>query len=189
MVGWGCLNNLSRDTVFFSFLQNCIIMGPLKVNISLTGSVHLGRLITWRFFEILATHRVPCEDWSVCGCAGWSLCWVHLQSCKKRLSWFISDLVVSTVGLTHINLENPKRVIGKQCRSRSDAAECGLWSGFTVFAISTEISVKIVIIMEFFYRNLLLPEIKEQCRFFFFFFFFFLPYTVYTILSVHSIFR
>ena len=36
----------------------------------------------------------------------------------------------------------PKRDIGKQCRPRSDAAERGVWSGSTMFALRSEISTK-----------------------------------------------
>ena len=39
--------------------------------------------------------------------------------------------------LTHCCLETPKRVIGKQCRPRSDAPECGIWSGSPLFANSS----------------------------------------------------
>ena len=36
--------------------------------------------------------------------------------------------------LTRCSLETPKRVIGKQCRPRSDAAECSILSGSPLFA-------------------------------------------------------
>ena len=35
-----------------------------------------------------------------------------------------------------------RRDIGKQCRPRSDAAECGIWAGSTLFASNTGISIK-----------------------------------------------
>ena len=35
---------------------------------------------------------------------------------------------MNKVCLTHFSLETPKRVIGTQCRSRSDATEWGIWS-------------------------------------------------------------
>ena len=38
--------------------------------------------------------------------------------------------------LTNFSLETPKRVIGKQCRPRSDAPKCGIWSGSPLFANS-----------------------------------------------------
>ena len=38
--------------------------------------------------------------------------------------------------LTQCNLETPKRVTGKQCRPRSDAAELGIRSGSLMFANS-----------------------------------------------------
>ena len=49
---------------------------------------------------------------------------------------------MSHVSLTDLCLASHKRDIGKQCRPRSDAAERGVWSGSTLFAISLEISIK-----------------------------------------------
>ena len=45
------------------------------------------------------------------------------------------------VCLTHLNLASHKRDISKQCRPRWDAAERDVWSGSTLFALSTGISV------------------------------------------------
>ena len=80
-----------------------------------------------------------------------SLCWAHIwrgsflhvvdqaifrkycsTSQKPELD-FIS-LNNSILLQTHWGLETPKRVTGKQCRPRSDAAECGVWSGSPLFA-------------------------------------------------------
>ena len=44
--------------------------------------------------------------------------------------------------LFNLCLAPPKRDIGNQRRPRSDAAERGVWSGFTLFALSSEISTK-----------------------------------------------
>ena len=44
--------------------------------------------------------------------------------------------------LNQFSQETSKRVIGKQCRPRSDAAKCSTWSGFAVFALNTGISIK-----------------------------------------------
>ena len=41
--------------------------------------------------------------------------------------------------LTHCSLETPKSVFSKQCKPRSDAAECGIWSGSPLFANSSTI--------------------------------------------------
>ena len=41
--------------------------------------------------------------------------------------------------LTHCSLETPKKVIGKQCRPRSDATKRGVWSGFPLYANSSTI--------------------------------------------------
>ena len=43
--------------------------------------------------------------------------------------------------LTHFSRETPKTVIGKQLRTWSDAIECGIWSGSTLFALTTGISI------------------------------------------------
>ena len=159
-------------------------------------------LSVWRLFASLATHRVPCEDWSVSADAGWSefaerTCnplgndvYLGSYTCNTfsmevNVSWPISSIslnfnvfvppskeeslpiasifpgcvasmrsspdkrkcdlfdtitpehaVTSQLGfyLTHWSLEIPKRVTGKQCRPRSDAAKRGVWSGsFTVW--------------------------------------------------------
>ena len=61
----------------------------------------------------------------------------ELQSCRSIYSickWGI-------VYLIHLCLASYKRDIGKRCRPRSDAAERGVWSGSTLFAFSTGISI------------------------------------------------
>ena len=42
---------------------------------------------------------------------------------------------------THLSLASHKRDIDKQWRPWSDAAECGVWSMSTLFALSTRISI------------------------------------------------
>ena len=49
---------------------------------------------------------------------------------------------MSKTVFTHLSLVSHKRDIGKQCRLRSDAAERGVWSGSTLFALNMEISTK-----------------------------------------------
>ena len=39
--------------------------------------------------------------------------------------------------LTHLYLASHKRDMCKQCRPRSDAAERGVWSGSTLFALNS----------------------------------------------------
>ena len=51
-------------------------------------------------------------------------------------------LAVLVERLTHFSRKTPKRVICKQCRPRLDATECGIWSGSTLFALNTGISIK-----------------------------------------------
>ena len=41
--------------------------------------------------------------------------------------------------LTHCSRETHEKVIGKQCRPRSDTAERGVWSGSPLFANSLAI--------------------------------------------------
>ena len=43
--------------------------------------------------------------------------------------------------LIHLSLAANKRDNGKQCRPRSDAAERGVWSGSTLFALNSGISM------------------------------------------------
>ena len=44
--------------------------------------------------------------------------------------------------LTHLSLASHKRDIGKQYRLRSDAAECDVYTGSTLLALSSEISTE-----------------------------------------------
>ena len=44
--------------------------------------------------------------------------------------------------LTHLCSASHKRDIGKQCRPRSDAAQRGVWSGSTLFALGSGITLK-----------------------------------------------
>ena len=56
-------------------------------------------------------------------------CFVFLQ--HMNLRWRFS---ANKTNLTHCSWETRKRVIGKQCRPRSDAAEHGVFSGSPLFA-------------------------------------------------------
>ena len=60
---------------------------------------------------------------------------LHSHVIKQPLYWF-------PLYLAHLWLEPHKMDICKQCRPRSDAAEHGVWSESTLFALSTEISIK-----------------------------------------------
>ena len=44
--------------------------------------------------------------------------------------------------LTQLYQDSHKKDIGKQCRPRSDAAECGIWSGPVLFALNKWIFIK-----------------------------------------------
>ena len=58
----------------------------------------------------------------------------------NTLYLFVEDYLI------HLSPASYKTDIGKQCRPRSDAAERGVWSGSTLFTLSTRISIKMVII-------------------------------------------
>ena len=75
---------------------------------------------------------------------------LRLAGVLNRIEWylfvnlhiqvfFIHSHSFCTPHLTHCSQETRKRVIGKQCRPRSDAAECGIWSGSPLFANSLAI--------------------------------------------------
>ena len=76
----------------------------------------------------------------------WALCCLSVGNkkvcyntmlCGKLLAWFLTLLLLPS--LTHCSHETRKRVIGKQCRPRSDATECSVWSGSPLFANSLAI--------------------------------------------------
>ena len=60
------------------------------------------------------------------------------HTCSKCINF----AKINSYFLTHLCLASHKWDIGKQCRPRSDAAECGIWSGPALFAVSTGISIK-----------------------------------------------
>ena len=62
---------------------------------------------------------------------------LYLKPCYNEPCY--KEVEVYYVYLTHFSLETPKRVIGKQSKSRSDASECGIWSGSPQFANSLAI--------------------------------------------------
>ena len=67
-----------------------------------------------------------------------SPCTSYRRANKKDMLWCKNNMYI----LTHFSRDTPKRVIGKQCRPRSDAAEHGIWSGSTLFALNKGISIK-----------------------------------------------
>ena len=50
--------------------------------------------------------------------------------------------------LTHLCLASHKRDICKQWRHRSDAAECSVWSGSTLFSLNTGTSILMIILKQ-----------------------------------------
>ena len=62
---------------------------------------------------------------------------------KKNNNMWITLLIWSyepMMNWTHLCLASNKRDTGKQCRPRSDAAECYIWSGFILFVFNSGIS-------------------------------------------------
>ena len=67
--------------------------------------------------------------------------------CEVTLVKYSSYLLFGAASeLTHLNLASNKKDTGKQCRTRSDAAECGVWSGSIQFTLSSNISVTMITI-------------------------------------------
>ena len=58
-----------------------------------------------------------------------------------QFNWFQQILQIFEF-LTHSSLASHKRSIGKQWRPRLNATECRFWSGSTLFALNTRISIK-----------------------------------------------
>ena len=75
-----------------------------------------------------------CQCWSIQGRGCCSIC-------QKGLCQNVFEIhtVMFLIWLTHCSQETRKRVIGKQWRPRSDAAECGICSGSPLFANSLAI--------------------------------------------------
>ena len=62
------------------------------------------------------------------------------QNATRFLCSIFNELTINIAEeLTHCSRETRKRVLGKQCRPRSDAAERGVWSGSPLFANSLAI--------------------------------------------------
>ena len=58
------------------------------------------------------------------------------MSCLIWIYTVCTSICFGLPGLTYCSRDTRKRVIGKQCRPRSDAAERGVWSGSPLFANS-----------------------------------------------------
>ena len=68
------------------------------------------------------------------------------QAIKPFLSW-PAEVLYYLAGplciLTHLSLASFLWDIGKQCKTRSDATKCGVWSGSQMFAYRHDLSFKI----------------------------------------------
>ena len=109
-------------------------------------------LAAWRSIEFFTTHRMHSKDWSdaqadlslqhrligLGRCPGWSESSLSTKVILLHLSCFGSFFLY--VILNDCECENHIGVVvffyylGKDCRSRIDVAECGIWSGSTLFA-------------------------------------------------------
>ena len=68
-----------------------------------------------------------------------SVCAFKVIFLVKLPDKYISKVFSQRLILTHCSLETSKRVIGKQCKPKSDATECGIWSVSPLFANSSTI--------------------------------------------------
>ena len=74
----------------------------------------------------------------------------NISFCPLRILYNNKFIIMATsletnpvvVTRSHFSLETPKRVTDKKCRPRSDATQCGIWSGSTLFSLNTGISIK-----------------------------------------------
>ena len=71
----------------------------------------------------------------------WIFNWIFnfWKTLIKATCWQDYTAPVLADTLTHCSRETCKRVTGKQCRPRSEATECGIWSGSPLFATSIAI--------------------------------------------------
>ena len=82
-----------------------------------------------RFIKFIANSLYNIGSYFIC-------LYVCTFPCQGRFG-FVNQMV-----LTHLSLGTHKRDFVKQCRPGSDAATRGVWSGTTMFVISSEISEK-----------------------------------------------
>ena len=78
-----------------------------------------------RLWHLIQTICIYCQS------IFWEKYEKHLSKCR------LLKFYPACIALTHCSLETSKRVIGKQCRPRSDATECGIKSGSPLFADSS----------------------------------------------------
>ena len=62
-------------------------------------------------------------------------------TCRNTLHGLV-NVMFQLYCLDHLRLVSRLKNIGKQCRPRSDAAQRGVWSGSTLFALNIGISIK-----------------------------------------------
>ena len=69
----------------------------------------------------------------------WNLYIKLMKAAGKCFTHTWTAKILTTFAVYYLGLRTTKRVIGKQCRPRSDAADCGVWSGSPLFANSSAI--------------------------------------------------
>ena len=120
----GHLHNESPESKFFPFRESTLQKGDKTILMELPP---------------LKVYQIPLLLLFVWTCQS-----PFLGKLRNKISWsyYLMNLICPVVKLTHSSLASYKRDIGKQCISRSDAAERGVWSGSTLFALSSGISTK-----------------------------------------------
>ena len=100
---------------------------------------------TWQpvKFQLVSHSWTGSKQWNDFYCISELMLATLIQRYHKKsfnFSWIIKCLFFRNMEpLTRRRLEIPKRVTGKQCRPRSDAAKRGVWSGSPLFASSSTI--------------------------------------------------
>ena len=136
-------------------------MRPIPKRIQLLNhevALKLNSVNSWSWIEfvnswscLLVNPFKPRVPWLCCVLRNGSfdVLYVHnerfrmMRPTEKKWSYWHFLSLTSVTWLTHLSLGSHKRDIGKQCRPRSDAAERGVWSGSTLFALRTGISFKL----------------------------------------------
>ena len=61
---------------------------------------------------------------------------VYCKMFRAEQNFWVTWIFFDSANFTYISLASHKKDTDKQCRPRSDAAEYGVWSGSTLFALS-----------------------------------------------------
>ena len=120
--------NLKYKNALFNLLQVCDT-DDVEIDVA---DLKLGNRYT---FRVAAVNEMGQGPWlEADGDVTAKDPWGNVLLCSFSLQDPISIWSYRNIALTHCSRETRKRVLGKQCRPRSDAAERGVWSGSPLFA-------------------------------------------------------